>query len=109
VPLAASKPPSRAGARQYGKNIVARRCFLLLFGVILFGFRRLPEPPGYGLRFGALIAFLVSLVSLFMQIVPVGTVADRTRYGVKVGVLILITLVVGAIIYRRGFRRRQSP
>ncbi len=79
--------------------------YLLLFGVILFGSRRLPQSTGMGLRFGALAAFLVSLVSLVLQIVPVGTVADRSRYGIKVGGLILLTLAIGAAIYRHGSRR----
>src|SRR5258708_36419918 len=43
--------------------------YMLLFGVILLGFRNTPQPPGLAIRLGALAAFFVALVSFVLPIV----------------------------------------
>ena len=70
--------------------------YMLLFGVVLFGFRNGPERPGLAIRRGGLAAFLVALVSFVLQVVPLGEVSDSAGFATKVGVVI-------------ASRDRQSP
>jgi amino acid transporter len=81
--------------------------YALLFGVILFGFRAAPEPPRLGIRLGAVAALVVALVSFVLQIVPVGEVADRATFAIKVSATILLTNSLGAYLYWSGARRRR--
>ena len=82
--------------------------YMLLFGVILFGFRNTPQPPGLAIRLGALAAFLVALVSFALQIVPLGEVNDTAVFATKVGTGILLTNGLGAYLYRNGTRKLRE-
>jgi glutamate:GABA antiporter len=88
---------------------VASLClmYMLLFGVVLFGFRSRADRPGLGLRLGALTAFLVALVSFVFQIVPLGEVASPAIFAIKVIVSICTTSGVGAYLYWRGAQRSR--
>jgi amino acid transporter len=79
--------------------------YMLLFAVVLVGFRSGGVRSGMGLRIGALAAFLVSLCGLVFEIVPLGEVANRGLFAVKVGAMICATNVFGAYLYWRGTRR----
>ena len=81
--------------------------YMLLFSVILFGFRSRADRPGVGIRLGALAAFLVALVSMIFQIVPLGEVADTKLFAAKVTGALLATVGLGAFLYWRGARRLQ--
>lgn len=85
---------------------VASLCvmYMLLFAVILFGFRSRTWRPGIGIRLGAFAAFMVALVSLIFEVVPVGEVASRRLYAIKVTVLICASNAIGAYLYWRGKR-----
>jgi amino acid transporter len=89
---------------------VASLClmYLLLFGVVLFGFRSRPDRPSLGLRLGALAAFSVALISFVFQIVPLGEVASPALFAVKVIGAICATSGVGAYLYWRGARRVRA-
>jgi glutamate:GABA antiporter len=82
--------------------------YMLLFGVILFGFRSRVQRPGIGTRLGALAGFLVAFVSLVVEIVPVGEVGSPTLFAVKVGGMICIVNGLGAFLYWRGTRRLRG-
>lgn len=82
--------------------------YMLLFSVILFGFRESPDPPGLGIRVGALAAFIVALVSFVLQIVPLGEVTDRATFALKVAAVILFTNSLGACLYWNGARKRTA-
>ncbi len=88
---------------------VASLCimYMLLFGVVGFGFRSRSDRPGLGLRLGALAAFSVALVSFVFQIVPLGEVASPALFAVKVIVAICATSGVGAYLYWRGAQRAR--
>ena len=79
--------------------------YMLLFAVILFGFRSRPERPRVGIRLGALAAFVVALVSLIFEILPLGEVASPALFALKVGGMILAVNAFGAFLYWRGTRR----
>ena len=82
--------------------------YMLLFAVILFGFRSSTLSPGIGIRLAALAAFLVALASLIFQIVPVGEVASPALFGIKVASTIGATNGLGAYLYWRGTRQSNS-
>jgi glutamate:GABA antiporter len=89
---------------------VASLCvwYLLLFGVALFGFRSREWRPGPGMRFGAACALAVVLTSLIFQFVPVGEVASRAVYALKIIVVFGVTNAAGAFLYWRGTKRVES-
>lgn len=79
--------------------------YMLLFGVILFGFRQRPQRPGIAIRLGALAAFTVAFVSLIFEILPLGEVASPALFALKVGGMICAANGFGAFLYWRGTRR----
>lgn len=81
--------------------------YMLLFGVVMFGFRSLAERPGVAIRLGALAAFLVAFVALIFQIVPIGEVANPALFAVKVTLAISATSAVGTYLYWSGARRAR--
>ncbi len=79
--------------------------YMLLFGVILFGFRSAAERPSLALRLAALAAFIVTSFGLIFEIVPLGEVADPAIFAMKVAGAIIATNALGAFLYWRGTRR----
>jgi glutamate:GABA antiporter len=79
--------------------------YMLLFGVILFGFRSGAIRAGLGLRLGALAAFLVALCNLLFEAVPLGDVENGARFALKVAGTICALNVLGAFLYWRGTKR----
>ena len=82
--------------------------YMLLFASIVFGFRSSPAPPGFGLRLGALPAFLVVLLSAVFEIVPLSDVTNRLFYATKVTALTCCATGLGAYLYWRGSRRAKA-
>ena len=78
--------------------------YLLLFSVMLFGFRKAPRRPGIGIRLGALAASAVTLTAFFFEMVPLGEVANPALFAVKVAVTICAANGLGAFLYWRGTR-----
>ena len=76
--------------------------YLLLFGRVAFGTRSQAWRPGFGIRIGALAAFLVAAVSLLFQVIPVGEVANPGVFAIKVTAAIAVTNGLGAFLYWRG-------
>jgi len=79
--------------------------YMLLFAVILVGFRSGVIRSGLGLRLAALAAFLVSLCAFIFEIVPLGEVASPVFFAIKVGGTVVATNLLGAYLYWRGTRR----
>lgn len=76
--------------------------YLLLFGVVLFGFRSSPLRPAIGIRLGALAAFSVTAVAFVFEIIPLGEVANPALFAIKVTAMICATNALGAYLYWRG-------
>jgi amino acid transporter len=81
--------------------------YMLLFAVAVFGFRSRTWRPGVVIRIGALTAFLIAFISLIFNIAPIGDVASRGLFAVKVVAAICATNAIGAFLYWRGSRRAQ--
>jgi glutamate:GABA antiporter len=82
--------------------------YMLLFAVILFGFRSHTQRPSVGIRLGAFAAFSVAFTALIFEIVPLGEVASRALFAIKVAGTICATNGLGAYLYWRGTRRVQG-
>ena len=82
--------------------------YLLLFSVILFGFRHSEHRPGIAIRLGALAASVVTLAAFFFELVPIGEVANPTIFAVKVVIIICAANALGAFLYWRGTRNLAS-
>jgi len=82
--------------------------YMLLFAVMLFGFRGRAWRPGAAVRLGALAAFSVAFISLVFQIIPLGEVASRALFALKVAATIAALNVLGGYLYWRGSRRAEE-
>jgi glutamate:GABA antiporter len=79
--------------------------YMLLFASVLFGFRSGAWRIGWGVRLGALAAFLVSLLALVFETVPLGEVASTKLFAMKVAGLICASNAAGSFLYWRGIKR----
>jgi glutamate:GABA antiporter len=79
--------------------------YMLLFASVLFGFRSGASRIGWGVRLGALAAFLVSFLALIFEAVPLGDVASPKLFAMKVGGVICATNAAGTFLYWRGIKR----
>ncbi len=82
--------------------------YMLLFAVVLFGFRERTWRPRGAVKLGALAAFSVAFISLVFQIIPLGEVASRALFALKVAAAIAALNVLGAYLYWRGSRRAEE-
>jgi glutamate:GABA antiporter len=91
---------------------VAYGCFcvtyMLLFGVVVFGFRAGTIHIGAGLRLAALAGFFVSLCGLIFEVVPLGDVVSGKLFALKVAGTICAANGLGVCLYWRGMRRAGS-
>ena len=62
---------------------------------------------GLGIRVAASAAFLVAFVSLILQIVPLGEVANAKLFALKVAGAIFTANSLGAYFYWRGTQRLE--
>jgi glutamate:GABA antiporter len=82
--------------------------YMLLFGMILFGFRAGAIRAGVWLRLGALAAFVVALCNLLFEAVPLGDVANGKWFALKVAGTICCLNALGALLYWRGARHASK-
>lgn len=93
-----------------GGAAVACLCveYALIFAVPLFAGRKLPAKRGFLLRLAAGSGFVISLLSLPFQIMPLTGVPDRGLFAIKVTSLILAVNAVGAGLYLKGRKRLRA-
>ena len=82
--------------------------YILLFSVVMFGFRSSPRRPGIGLRLGAFAALSVTVAAFFFELVPLGEVANPAVFAVKVAVTICAANALGVFLYWRGTRNLKT-
>jgi len=90
---------SNASTVHYGIAYVA------LFALPLVGNRELRERlPGW-LKVAALAGFLSSLVGVFISVYPIIDVVSRQAYAAKIGGTVIVSNLVGVLIYVVGRRK----
>jgi glutamate:GABA antiporter len=81
--------------------------YALLFSAALIGKPSAGLRPGTAIRLAALSGFVVSVVSLPFQVVPLAGVPNPAVFGLKVGGLVCAINALGAWLYWRGKKRLQ--
>jgi amino acid transporter len=79
--------------------------YLVMFAIPLIGLRNADVRPPMWLRIAALSGFLMTLLFVILSLVPIIEVGDRLSFALKIGGLIVITNLVGGLIYYLARRR----
>jgi amino acid transporter len=80
--------------------------YLVMFAIPLIGLRSADSRPPMWLRIAALSGFLMTLLFVILSLVPIIQVDNRLSFAMKIGGLIVITNLIGGLIYY--FARRRS-
>jgi amino acid transporter len=79
--------------------------YLVMFAIPLIGLRNAHVRPPVWLRVAALSGFLMTLLFVILSLVPIIEVGDRLSFALKIGGLIVITNLIGGLIYYLARRR----
>ncbi|HRH42561.1 MAG TPA: APC family permease [Pyrinomonadaceae bacterium] len=82
--------------------------YLVMFAIPLFGLRNADQKHPLWLKIVALSGFLMTLLYVGLSVVPIVQVESRLMFGIKIGGLIVITNLIGFIIFRLGEKRRKA-
>ena len=82
--------------------------YLVMFLIPLIGLRAMNHRPPTWLKLTALSGLLMTLLYVALSIVPIIQVESRLMFAVKIGGLIVITNILGLVIFVVVGRRRQS-
>jgi amino acid transporter len=83
--------------------------YVVMFLIPLIGLRAMNHRPPMWLKITALSGFLMTLLYVALSIVPIIQVESRLMFAAKIGGLIVITNILGLVIFVVVGRRRQSP
>ena len=81
--------------------------YLAMFAVPLFGMRRAPVKPPWWVKLCALSGLLMTGLYVSLSILPIIPVGSRTVFALKIVGLILVTNVIGLVLYATGGRRAR--
>lgn len=82
--------------------------YLVMFAIPLFGLRDANQTHPLWLKIVALSGFLMTLLYVSLSIVPIVQVESRLSFGLKITGLIVITNVIGVIIFLAAQKRRKA-
>jgi amino acid transporter len=82
--------------------------YVVMFLIPLIGLGAMNHRPPMWLKVTALSGFLMTLLYVALSIVPIIQVESRLMFAVKIGGLIVITNILGLVIFVVVGRRRQS-
>ena len=83
--------------------------YVALFALPLFGSRALRGALPAWVKLTALAGLISSLVSLVIAVYPIVDVTSRGMYAAKILAVVVVSNLVGWLIYRAGQRRRTQP
>jgi amino acid transporter len=81
--------------------------YLVMFAIPLFGLRGTGQRPPWWLRLAAASGFLMTLLYVSVSVVPIVKVESRLAFALKIGVLIVVTNLLGLGIYL-AMRRKAA-
>jgi hypothetical protein len=76
-----------------------------MFAVPLFGMRRAQVKPPWWVKLCASSGLLMTGLYVSLSILPIIPVGSRTVFALKIVGLILVTNVIGLVLYATGGRR----
>ena len=78
--------------------------YLVMFALPIVGLKRTGARPPLWLKAAALSGFLMTLLYVALSIVPIIQVESRLAFAVKISTLIVVTNLIGALIFARRHR-----
>ena len=81
--------------------------YLAMFAVPLFGLRSAAAKPPWWVRLCAVSGFLMTALYVSLSILPIIPVGSRTVFALKIVGLIVVTNVIGWLLYATGGRRAR--
>jgi glutamate:GABA antiporter len=82
--------------------------YLAMFAIPLIGLRAMNYSPPIWLKLSAFSGFLMTLLYVALSIVPIIQVESRVMFAVKISGLIVITNILGLVIYLALGKRRRA-
>ncbi|HEY0324203.1 MAG TPA: APC family permease [Pyrinomonadaceae bacterium] len=79
--------------------------YLVMFAIPLFGLRGVSPRPPVWLKAAALSGLLMTLLYVALSLVPIIQVGSRSMFAIKISGLIVITNIIGLLIYLMAKRR----
>lgn len=83
--------------------------YLVMFAIPLFGLRALGQKIPWWLKAAAFCGFLMTLLYVALSIVPIIQVESRLMFAVKLGGLIVVTNLIGLIVFLAAKKRAPNP
>jgi amino acid transporter len=82
--------------------------YLVLFAVPLVGLARTGQRAPVWIRVVAAIGCATTMLFIVLSVLPIVSVEDRTVFALKIGGTVIVTIMIGVLLYLRG-RRRVAP
>lgn len=82
--------------------------YLVMFAIPILGLRHIKPAPPLWLKIVALSGFLMTLLFVILSLVPIIQVEDRLLFALKIGGLIVVTNLIGFLIYTLAQRRKAA-
>ena len=80
--------------------------YVALFALPLFGSRELRSALPTWVKVAALAGLISSAVALVIGVYPIVDVTSRGEYAAKISAVVVVTNLIGVVIYRAGKKRR---
>ena len=82
--------------------------YLVMFAIPLVGLRSVELRPPLWLRVAATSGFLMTLLFVVLSVFPIIEVKSRAAFTVKVSAVVIISNIVGAVIFLWAQKRRGA-
>jgi amino acid transporter len=82
--------------------------YVALFALPLFGSRELRRALPRWVKLMAVAGLISSVVSLVIGVYPIVDVTSRGEYAAKICSVVVVTNLIGVLIYRTGQKRRRQ-
>jgi amino acid transporter len=83
--------------------------YLVLFAVPLVGLARTGRRAPVWIRVISAAGFAMTMLYVVLSVLPIVSVTSRAVFAAKVGGTVILTIVIGAVLYRLGRRRSGQP
>jgi glutamate:GABA antiporter len=76
--------------------------YLVMFAIPVAGLRGVEPRPPWWLKAAAVSGFLMTLLFVTLSIIPIIQVTSRFAFALKITALVVVTNVIGLVIFRRS-------
>jgi amino acid transporter len=80
--------------------------YVVMFAIPIFGLKTAVERPSMLIKLFAVSGLLMTLLYIALSVVPIINVDDRALFALKIGGLIIVTNLIGGLIYLVSTRKR---